>query len=132
MLELERSRIKMATELEQLHDQKDNLQEHLSVLKQTLVVVTLSHVCTCRHASSRCVSVFFFRFVALLKRHGPFVVHLAGCGVSGVNLCSCDTASRDHAFHGLLASPTLVSKTPRGRCVNRVKHPLLRLFSTPK
>ena len=33
---------------------------------------------------------------------------------------------------GLLAMPTTVSKTPRGRCVNRVKHPLLRLFSTPK
>ena len=88
-----------------------------------------SRLVTLRHA---CVSVFFFRFVALLKRHGPFVVHLAGCGVSGVNLCSRDTASRDHAFPGLLASPTLVSKTPRGRCVNRVKHPLLRLFSTPK
>ena len=85
-----------------------------------------ARVVTPRHA---CVSVFFFRFVALLKRHGPFVVHLAGCGV---NLCSRDTASRDHAFPGLLASPTLVSKTPRGRCVNRVKHPLLRLFSTPK
>ena len=75
-----------------------------------------SRLVTLRHA---CVSVFFFRFVALLKRHG-------------VNLCSRDTASRDHAFPGLLASPTLVSKTPRGRCVNRVKHPLLRLFSTPK
>ena len=60
-------------------------------------------------------------------------VHLAGCGVSGINLCSRDTASRDHAFpSGLLAMPTPVSKTPRGRCVNRIKHPLLRLFSTPK
>ena len=60
-------------------------------------------------------------------------VHLAGCGASGVNLCSRDTSSRDHAFpSGLLATPTTVSKTPRGRCVNRVKHPLLRLFSTPK
>ena len=58
--------------------------------------------------------------------------HLAGCGFSGVNLCSRVTASRDHAFPGLLATPTSVLKTPRGRCVNRVKHPLLRLFSTPK
>ena len=78
MLELERSRIETTTELEQLHDQKDNLQEHLSVLKHTLVVVTLSHACTCRHASSRfvtlrhaCVSVFFLRFVALLNDHFP-------------------------------------------------------------
>ena len=31
-------------------------------------------------------------------------VHLAVCGVNGVNLCSRDTASRDHAFpSGLLA-----------------------------
>ena len=60
-------------------------------------------------------------------------VHLAGCDVSGVNLCSRDTASRDHAFpSGLLATPITVSKTPRGRCVNKVKCPLLRLFSTPK
>ena len=58
---------------------------------------------------------------------------MAGCGVSDINLCSRDTASRDHAFpSGLLATLTMVSKTPRGRCVNRVKHPLLRLFSTPK
>ncbi|KAK2179421.1 hypothetical protein NP493_491g00001 [Ridgeia piscesae] len=39
MLELERSRIETATELEQLHDQKDNLQEHLSMLKHTRVVI---------------------------------------------------------------------------------------------
>ncbi|KAK2140525.1 hypothetical protein NP493_5730g00000 [Ridgeia piscesae] len=38
MLELERSRLETATELEQLHDQKDNLQEHLSMLKHTLVI----------------------------------------------------------------------------------------------
>ena len=62
MLELERSRIETATELEQLHDQKDNLQEHLSVLKHTLVVVTLSHACTCRHASSRFVTLVFLSF----------------------------------------------------------------------
>ena len=62
MLELERSRIETATELEQIHDQKDNLQEHLSVLKQTLVVVTLSHACTCRHASSRFVTLVFLSF----------------------------------------------------------------------
>ena len=62
MLELERSRIETATELEQLHDQKDNLQEHLSVLKHTLVVVTLSHACTCRHASSRFVMLVFLSF----------------------------------------------------------------------
>ena len=62
MLELERSRIEMATELEQLHDQKDNLQEHLSVLKHTLVVITLSHACTCRHASSRFVTLVFLSF----------------------------------------------------------------------
>ena len=61
-LELERSRIETATELEQLHDQKDNLQEHLSVLKHTLVVVTLSHACTCRHASSRFVTLVFLSF----------------------------------------------------------------------
>ena len=58
---------------------------------------------------------------------------LAGCGVSGANLCSRDISSRDHAFpSGRLATPTTVSKTPRGRNVNRVKHPLLRLSSTPK
>ena len=58
---------------------------------------------------------------------------MAGCGISGVNLCSRDTASCDHAFpSGLLATPTTVSKTPRDLCVNRVKHPLLCLFSTPK
>ena len=62
MLELERSRIGTATELEQLHDQKDNLQEHLSVLKHTLVVVTLSHACTCHHASSRFVTLVFLSF----------------------------------------------------------------------
>ena len=65
MLELERSRIETATELEQLHDQKDNLQEHLSMLKHTLVVVravTLSHECTCRHASSRFVTLVFLSF----------------------------------------------------------------------
>ena len=62
MLELELSRIETATEREQLHDQKDNLQEHLSVLKHTLVVVTLSHACTCRHASSRFVSLVFLSF----------------------------------------------------------------------
>ena len=51
-------------------------------------------------------------------------VHLAGCGVSGVNLCSRDTASRDNAFpSGLLATPTMVSKMPHGRCVHRVKCP---------
>ena len=58
MLELERSHIETATELEQLHDQKDNLQE----LKHTLVVVTLSHACTCRHASSRFISLVFLSF----------------------------------------------------------------------
>ena len=62
MLVLERSRIETATELEQLHDQKDNLQEHLSVLKHTLIVVTLSHACTCRHASSRFVTLVFLSF----------------------------------------------------------------------
>ena len=62
MLELERSRIETATELEQLYDQKDNLQEHLSVLKHTLVVVTLSHACTCRLASSRFVTLVFLSF----------------------------------------------------------------------
>ena len=68
MLELERSRIKTATELEQLHDQKDNLQEHLSMLKHTLVMITLSHACMLRHA---CVSVIFFRSVALLNDRFP-------------------------------------------------------------
>ena len=53
MLELERSRIETATELEKLQDQKDSLQEHLNMLKHTLVVVTLSHACTLRHASLR-------------------------------------------------------------------------------
>ena len=60
-------------------------------------------------------------------------MHVAGCGVTGVNLCSRDTASRDHVFPSwLLAMSTMVSKTPRGRCVNRVKQPLLHLFSPPK
>ena len=71
MLELERSRIKMATELEQLHDQKDNLQEHLSVLKHTLVVVTLSHACTCRHASSRLCFCLFLKICRTFKRSFP-------------------------------------------------------------
>ena len=36
---------------------------------------------------------------------------VSGCGISGVNLCSRDTASHDHAFpSGLLATPTTVSK----------------------
>ena len=53
-------------------------------------------------------------------------VHLAGCGV---NLCSRDTASRDHAFpSGLLATPTTVSKTPHGRCVHIVKRPYCVYF----
>ena len=68
MLELERSRIETVTVLEQLHDQKDNLQDHLSMLKHILIVVTLSHACTLRYA---CISVFFFRFVALLNDHFP-------------------------------------------------------------
>ena len=56
-------------------------------------------------------------------------VHLAGCGVSGANLCSRDTASRDHAFpSGLLATPTTVSKTAHGRCVHRVKRPYCIYF----
>ena len=56
-------------------------------------------------------------------------VHLAGCGVSGVNLCLRDTASHDHAFpSGLLATPTTVSKTPHGRCVHRVKLPYCVYF----
>ena len=67
MLELERSRIETATELEQLHDQKDNLQEHLSVLKHTLVVVTLSHACTCRHASSRLCFRLFLQICSTFK-----------------------------------------------------------------
>ena len=53
--------------------------------------------------------------------------------VQPVNLCSRDTASRDHAFlSGLLATPTTVSKTSRGRCVQWVSGPLLRLFQKPK
>ena len=71
MLELERSRIETATELEQLHDQKDNLQEHLSVLKHTLVVVTLSHACTCRHASSRLCFCLFLKICRTFKRSFP-------------------------------------------------------------
>ena len=44
--------------------------------------------------------------------------------VQPVNLCSRDTASGDRAFRsGLLATPTTVSKIPRGRCVNRVSAP---------
>ena len=69
--------------------------------------------------------------------HPPFdlyqlgAVHLAGCGVSGINLCSSDTASRDHAFpSGLLATPTMVSKMPRGQCVYRVKCPYYVYFQT--
>ena len=50
-------------------------------------------------------------------------------GVSGVNLCSRDIASHDHAFpSGLLAMPKTVSKTPRGRCVPRVKRPYCIYF----
>ena len=71
MLELERSRIEMATELEQLHDQKDNLQEHLSVLKHTLVVVTPSHACMCRHASSRLCFCLFLKICRTFKRSFP-------------------------------------------------------------
>ena len=56
-------------------------------------------------------------------------MHLAGCGVSGVNLCSCDIALRDHAFpSGLLAMPAMVSKTPHGRFVHRVKRPYCVYF----
>ena len=71
MLELERSRIETPAELEQLHDQKDNLQEHLSVLKHTLVVVTLSHACTCRHASSRLCFCLFLKICRTFKRSFP-------------------------------------------------------------
>ena len=72
MLELERSRIETATELEQLHNQKDNLQEHLSVLKHTLVMVThsrmLSRVVTLRHASSRLCFCLFLKICRTFKR----------------------------------------------------------------
>ena len=48
-----------------------------------------------------------------------------------VNLCSRDTATRDHAFpSGLLATPTTVSKTSHGRCVHRVKRPYCVYFQT--
>ena len=71
MLELEQSRIETATEMEQLHDQKDNLQEHLSMLKHTLIVVTLSHACvvTLRHASSRLCFCLFLKIC--FKRSFP-------------------------------------------------------------
>ncbi|KAI0228189.1 hypothetical protein LSAT2_021339 [Lamellibrachia satsuma] len=39
MLDLERSRLETATELEQLHDQKDELEGHLSMLKHSLIVI---------------------------------------------------------------------------------------------
>ena len=49
--------------------------------------------------------------------------------VQPVNLCSHDTASRDHAFpSGILATHTTVSKTPRGRCVHKVKRPYCVYF----
>ena len=44
--------------------------------------------------------------------------------VSVTQIVACDTH--------LLATPTMILKMPHGRCVNRVKHPLLRLFSTRK
>ena len=48
---------------------------------------------------------------------------MAWGSVSGVNLCSRDAASRDHAFpSGRLATPKTIKETPRGRCVHRVKH----------
>ena len=54
---------------------------------------------------------------------------MARCGISGVNLCSRDTASRDHAFHsGLLATPTTVLKMPQ--CVHRVKRPYCVYFQS--
>ena len=67
MLELVRSRIETATELEQFHDQKDNLQEHLSMLKHTLVVVTLSHACTLRHVSLRLCFCLFLQICSTFK-----------------------------------------------------------------
>ena len=71
MLELEWSRIETATELEQLHDQKDNLQEHLNMLKHTLVMVTLSHECTLRHASLRLCFCLFLQICCTFKRSFP-------------------------------------------------------------
>ena len=71
MLELERSRIETATELEQLQDQKDNLQEHLNMLKHTLVMVTLSHACTLRHASLRLRFCLFLQICCTFKRSFP-------------------------------------------------------------
>ena len=54
---------------------------------------------------------------------------MAESGVNGVNLCSCDIASRDHAFPSeLLATPTTVSKTPRDRCLHTVKRPYCVYF----
>ena len=71
MLELEWSRIETATELEQLHDQKDNLQEHLNMLKHTLIMVTLSHECTLRHASLRLCFCLFLQICCTFKRSFP-------------------------------------------------------------
>ena len=71
MLELERSRIETATELEQLHNQKDNLQEHLSMVIHTLVVVTLSHACMLHHTSSRLCFCLFLQICSTFKRSFP-------------------------------------------------------------
>jgi hypothetical protein len=71
MLELERSRIETATELEQLHNQKDNLQEHLSMVIHTLVVVILSHACMLHHTSSRLCFCLFHQICSTFKRSFP-------------------------------------------------------------
>ena len=71
MLELERPRIETATELEQLQDQKDNLQEHLNKLKHTLVVVTLSHACKLRRASLRLCFCLILQICCTFKRSFP-------------------------------------------------------------
>ena len=71
MQELERSRIETAIELEQLHDQKDNLQEHLNMLKHSLVVVTLSHACTLRRASLRLCFCLILQICCTFKRSFP-------------------------------------------------------------
>ena len=54
-------------------------------------------------------------------RHGIDNKYTTRQDLEPVHYCSRDTASPDHTFpSGLLATPTMVLKAPRGRCVHRV------------
>ena len=81
------------------------------------------------------MSIYAVNKIATSDTHPLTFTNWEPCTWLGVALVAstCVHAILHRAFpSGLLATPTTVLKTPRGRFVNRVKRPLLRLFSTPK